>query len=206
MVGDFLSRCSQKSAITSNNRPFRAVPQRTRGPSVQPVLTPGRQSKQEWSHLWIWQAAETELDAPRPMSNLLTPPGLIRSQKYVQGRTGDPIAQIYPMPSIMGAYMQTERGTRRLMPEETGRGLGVPKEWKIAPKRITQGLLARRTTSLFHWEYLSTTLSRKARPAYQSDGPSSLTWKEMRMPVETEHVPFSRKPPDLREGEPLHQA
>jgi hypothetical protein len=91
--------------------------------------------KREWSHLWVWSTEETEIDTPRPMSNLLTPPGFVGSHKYVEGRKGDPIAIIHPMPSVMGAYVQTERGTRRLMPEESGRGLGVPKEWRIDPKK-----------------------------------------------------------------------
>ena len=73
--------------------------------------------RKDWSHLWVWSTEESEVDTPRPMSNLLTPPGLVGSHKYVDGRKGDPIAFIHPMPSMMGAYVQTERGTRRLMPE-----------------------------------------------------------------------------------------
>ena len=163
--------------------------------------------RQEWSHLWLWNAEETEVDTPRPMSNLLTPPGLVGPHKYVSGRTGDPIAFQDAMPSVMGAYIRTEKGTRRLMPEESGRGLGIPKEWKVNPKEITKGLLER-TTSLFHWEYLSATLSRAAREAKESNPLSpSLTWAEMRdksRPVPVSHVPFSWKPPDLREGQEWH--
>jgi hypothetical protein len=164
--------------------------------------------KHEWSHLWMWSTEETETDTPRPMSNLLTPPGLIRAHQFVHGRHGDPIAQFDPMPSHLGACINTERGTRRLMPEESGRGLGTPKEWKMDPKRITQGLLDR-TTSLFHWECLSSTLSRAARVAAKSDGttPKPLTWNEMRdktRPARSEQE-FSWKPPDLSEGREWHQ-
>jgi hypothetical protein len=141
------------------------------------------------------------------MSNLLTPPGLVGSHKYVEGRKGDPIAIIHPMPSVMGAYVQTERGTRRLMPEESGRGLGVPKEWRIDPKTITKGSLER-TTSLFHWEYLSSTLSRVNREVTKVEPrPPVLTWSEMRnktQPTPVTNVPFSWKPPDLREGKEWH--
>jgi hypothetical protein len=138
------------------------------------------------------------------MSNLLTPPGLVRSNVHVQGRAGDPIAQRDPMPSVMGAYIQTKRGTRRLSPEESSRGLGVPKEWKADPTRITKGLLSR-TTTLFHWEYLSSTLSRPARPTTRPDQKSPpLPWSEMRSRSRPEttvdQVPFSWKAPDLREG------
>jgi hypothetical protein len=138
----------------------------------------------------------------------IDPPGLIGSHKYVDGRSGDPIAIVHPMPSVMGAYVQTERGTRRLTPEETSRGLGVPKEWKIDPKNITKGSLER-TTSLFHWEYLSTTLSRKERVTVKPDPhPRSLNWDDMRIktrPTPAKNVPFSWKPPDLREGQAWHQ-
>jgi hypothetical protein len=164
--------------------------------------------KREWSHLWVWSTEETEINTPRPMSNLLTPPGLVGSHKYVSGRSGDPVAIIHPMPSVMGAYVETERGTRRLMPEETSRGLGVPKEWKVDPKKITKGSLER-TTSLFHWEYLSTTLSRVERAKAKSDPlPRPLNWNEMRdktRPTPVKNVPFSWKPPDLREGQEWHQ-
>jgi hypothetical protein len=115
------------------------------------------------------------------MSNLLTPPGLVRNHRYVHGRYGDPSAHSDPMPAHLGAYVNTERGTRRLMPEESGRGLGIPKEWKVDPKRITKGRLER-TTSLFHWEYLSSILSRAARIATKLDEtiPKPLTWNELR--------------------------
>jgi hypothetical protein len=165
--------------------------------------------KCEWSHLWMWSTEETELDTPRPMSNLLTPPGLVRNHRYVQGRSGDPIARSDPMPAHLGAYVDTERGMRRLMPEESGRGLGIPKEWKVEPKRITKGRLER-TTSLFHWEYLSSTLSRAARVPTKHDGiiPQPLTWNEVReksRPETSEQDKFFWKPPDLREGHAWHQ-
>ena len=154
----------------------------------------------EWSHLWMWGTEETELETARPMSNLLTPPGLVRAS-YVQGRTGDPIAHRDPMPSTMGAYIQTERGARRLLPEESSRGLGVPKEWRVESKRITKGLLER-TTTLFHWEYLSSTLSRPARPMPSQKGKApALSWSELRNKTRPKpQVPFSWKPPDLKEG------
>jgi hypothetical protein len=43
------------------------------------------QVKREWSHLWVWSAEETKIGASRPMSNLLTPPGLVGSHKCVSG-------------------------------------------------------------------------------------------------------------------------
>jgi hypothetical protein len=93
----------------------------------------------EWSHLWIWNPQESETDLPRPMSNLLTPSGLLKPYQYVDGRHGDPHALTGPMPGFFGAYIKTDRGVRRVLPEETGRGLGIPKERKIDPKDMTQG-------------------------------------------------------------------
>jgi hypothetical protein len=54
------------------------------------------------------------------MSNLLTPPGLIKPYRYVEGRRGDPHALTDPMPGSVGAYIKTERGVRRVLPEGTG--------------------------------------------------------------------------------------
>jgi hypothetical protein len=114
--------------------------------------------KQEWSHLWVWNFEENEVSLPRPMSNLLIPAGLLKSSCYVMHADGAPDALTEPMPGSVGAYITTDQGIRRVLPEETGQGLGIPKEWKIEPKDMTRGLLDR-TTSLFHWEYLSFTLS-----------------------------------------------
>ena len=195
---DFVTRCKRVNAT------------KVGGAIHQSRLLVARVRK-DWSHLWFWSPEETEIDTPRPMSNLLTPPGLVGSHKYVNGRRGDPIAFIHPMPAVMGAYVQTERGTRRLMPEETSRGLGVPKEWKIDPKKITKGSLER-TTSLFHWEYLSATLSRAASVTTLRAGASSVSNHTVPpspvfVPGTTpeENVPFSWRPPDLREGKAWHQ-
>jgi hypothetical protein len=59
------------------------------------------------------------------------------------------------MPSHMGAWVETEKGIRRLMPEETSNGLGAPKE----DRTTLLSSLLRCTTSLFHWEYLSSSLT-----------------------------------------------
>jgi hypothetical protein len=91
-------------------------------------------------------------------------------QGYNQGQTGDPIAQLDPMPSLMGAYIETDCGARRLLPEESRQGLGIPKEWKVEPNKISKGLLTRRT-SLFHWEYLSSPVQIIPSGANGKSGP-----------------------------------
>jgi hypothetical protein len=75
---------------------------------------------------------ENEVDLPRPMSNLLIPPGLVKPYHYVEDRRGDPHALTDPMHGSVGAYIKTERGVRRVLPEETGRGLGIPKELRVS--------------------------------------------------------------------------
>jgi hypothetical protein len=94
------------------------------------------------------------------------------------------------------------------MPEETSRGPGVEKEWKVDPKKITKGSLER-TTSPFHWEHLSTTLSRVEHTKTKSaPHPNPLKWNEMRDKTRPDHaknVTLSWKPPDLQEGQEWHQ-
>jgi hypothetical protein len=181
-----------------------------------------------WSHLWEWGPLEGALQFPRPMSNLLVPAGLLKSPYYVTGRMGDPDAKTTPMPGQVKAYISTEKGVRRLLPEETGNGLGIPKQWKLEPQQFTTGLLDR-TTSIFHWEYLASNFSRKihtktlegsyptckelqdrTRPLGTQPsqmGPGDLTLEELRKrtsagfaptPERRPETPFSWKPPNLR--------
>lgn len=61
------------------------------------------------------------------------------------------------MPCRRGGLVATEKGVRRLFDDELVKGLGAPKEWKVLD--ISEGWVYR-TTSLFLWEYLSTSLTR----------------------------------------------
>jgi hypothetical protein len=111
--------------------------------------------------------------------------------------SGAPDALTEPMPGSVGAYITTDWGIRRVLPEETGRGLGIPNEWKVEPKDMTKGLLDR-TTSLFHWEYLFFTLFRSAHLAPQPMSiPDQLTWEQLHnatRPVASVKVLFAWKP------------
>jgi hypothetical protein len=162
----------------------------------------------QWSHLWVWATEETELNLPRPMSNLLTPPGLVPRNAYVKGLKGMPDATTCPMPERLGAFIQTEKGARRVTPEELTRGIGVPRTWSLPLTVLTDGVL-RQMTSVFHWENLSESLLWKAHsktiepnfsPTFEElhdhTRPSGDLTEEQTAPVTT----FAWKPPDLRPG------
>jgi hypothetical protein len=90
------------------------------------------------------------------MSNLLTPPGLVSKSLYDhRSKRKCPDGRTDPMPCYIGAWITTEKGIRRLMPKETSKGLGAPKTERIV---LTSSLL-RSSTSLFHWEYVSSSLT-----------------------------------------------
>jgi hypothetical protein len=91
----------------------------------------------------------------RPMSNLLTPPGLVNRRHYCKDPTRrgtDSITE--PMPAYL-TWITTTHGVRRLLPEELARGLGMDKKSSEEAKDHLTPSLLQRTTSLFHWEYLS---------------------------------------------------
>jgi hypothetical protein len=99
----------------------------------------------------------------------------------------------------VGAWIRTERGSRRLFPEELARGLGVPKEWELSDAGLTDSVL-KQTTSAFHWEHLSELLVCPALAAHESSGgPLPSRVDPISAPVEP--VPeFSWCPPDLSAG------
>lgn len=105
---------------------------------------------------WKWPASDPPTTRPRPMSNLLTPAGLIPRRNYIKTGhrclAGRKVLTVEdPMPDICGSFLSTEQGIRRLAADELGRGLGLPKESaaKATPKVVD------RTTCVFVWEYLS---------------------------------------------------
>jgi hypothetical protein len=59
-----------------------------------------------------------------------------------------------PMLDHVGGWIRTGRCSRRLLPEELTRGLGVPKEWEPSEAGLTDSVL-KKTTSAFPWEHLS---------------------------------------------------
>jgi hypothetical protein len=54
------------------------------------------------------------------------------------------------MPGHLGAWIKMEPGIQHLMPEETSKGLGAPKE----DQTTLSASMLKCTTGLFHWEFL----------------------------------------------------
>jgi hypothetical protein len=131
------------------------------------------------------------------MSNLLTPPGLLAWQKgRYGGPTNAPDARIEPMLDHVGAWIRTERGSRRLLPVELARGLGVPKEWELSEDGLTDSVL-KQTTSALH---LSELLICPSLDAHKSSAGSLHSSVD---PISAPVKPvseFSWCPPDLSAG------
>ncbi len=69
---------------------------------------------------------------PRAMSNLLRPCNVPRTAyrlPFSDKNRSAPDSGSEPMPSRLGAAIQTRDGVRRLLPDELAKGLGVPAEW-----------------------------------------------------------------------------
>lgn len=154
---------------------------------------------------WEWDHLDRELTVTRPMSNLLTPPGLVPRRKYVQeNHENTPLFSRDPMPHQAGAWIKTEKGTRRLMTEELARGLGIPKG---AETKLSEASL-HRTTSVYHWEYLSYSLQcffgtqRSNADVTTKQEPDTI---KLSPTTPSDGQPFSWIPPDLTPGGTWHQ-
>jgi hypothetical protein len=101
---------------------------------------------------WTWAEFHPTAD-DRPMSNLLRPDGLVPHQKWKNPPDGVKIWDLTdPMPDSWHGWVRTKKGVRQLLPEEIGKGLGCT----ITDNLPTDANSYRSTTSVFHWEYLST--------------------------------------------------
>lgn len=152
-----------------------------------------------WEHLWSWDNIEAGQEVLRPMSNLLTPPGLVSPKLYDRRSNRKvPQARTDPMPGHMGAWIETERGIRRLMPEETSNGLGAPKK----NRTTLSASILQCTTSLFHWEYLSSslTLPSEGQPTLLPATLRDDNWSTPDSAPKDTGPPFHWAPPDLSEG------
>jgi hypothetical protein len=164
--------------------------------------------QQRLSPSWTWDEMEPTTDQPRPMSNLLTPPGLVTSSAFVKALAKNPGAKLHPttgpMPPHFGAWVDTDRGPHRLQGDETSRGLGTPKEWSVPPEHLTERLLGE-TTSVFHWEYLSASLlsmttnqGQETKPSPLKTPPSLPGRSHENLPQDIPTTPvFKWVPPDL---------
>lgn len=162
-----------------------------------------------YSNDWHWDSEDESPGVIRPMGNLLTPPGLVDRRcfiSYPQRETGRlPLDIRDPMPHQIGALLRTEKGVRRLLPEELARGLGIPKDQSSS---FTKSLkLLGRTTSVFHWEYLGSSLERLfAVVPNHSAGSDAMKAASMKPSSHLHplHSEFEWSPPDLTEGQPWY--
>jgi hypothetical protein len=154
---------------------------------------------------WTWDSLDRDPDLIRPMSNLLTPPGLVNRRLFVPGKSPSsdiPNCQTDPMPNRVGSLIQTEHGIRRLSIDEVARGLGVPKGSESGISQLT----LERTTSVFLWEYLSGSLQNLRKdpnpcPSVSATRANTLKVTEVVDTRKGADVPlFSWTPPDLRVG------
>ena len=182
-----------------DTRTQRADCQHIGGALIQPRLIVIR-IHQTIANTWTWLPINTHRSS-RPMNNLLTPPGLIpyRRRLYEPEYRGfAPDSHTAPMPSLPGQYIQTEKGIRRLLPEEFARGLGIPKTWDLRDIKTNELI---QTTSLFHWEYLAQCLSYRATNGRPT--PTTTPKRRDQQPtIYPEKAPdtIHWKPPDLSEG------
>jgi hypothetical protein len=151
---------------------------------------------------WDWPAPEAGENVRRPMSNLLTPPGLLRVRHDPHIKLGlDPLLEA--MPCRPGVWIRSKRGARRLQPDEVARGLGLPKD----PDVDLSMDLIERSTSVFLWEALSESLHNLRSPAIPSADPVHSTGNPEISgdPEVPAPPPFKWKPPNLLPGSPWYQ-
>jgi hypothetical protein len=133
------------------------------------------------------------------MSNLLTPPGLVLRKSYVTSHGHNiPDARQDPMPANIGRYVHTEKGVRKITATELARGLGLT---KLESENSDQALIER-STSLFIWEYLASSIAgtAPAKPT-QERGTRARREKATAMNDDTtDHPNFQWTPPDLTPG------
>jgi hypothetical protein len=147
----------------------------------------------------VWGARELDPEICLPTSNLLTPSGLLRGRGTVyldQAYHAAPNSATEPIPGKVGGLIRTDRGIRCLNLDETGRGLGLPKDCNTD---LTEKTLCR-TTSVYHWEYLSDSFLSKDNPGTGLDPTSQPSFPEDASSTPPKYAPFKWKPPDLGEG------
>ena len=169
--------------------------------------------QRDLSPYWTWEITPT-VEVPRPMSNLLQPSGLVPRKMFVREDELPPNTSIHQcdtaaMPDQPNAWIRTERGVRRLMGKEYARGLGL--QLHQIPDKLDYGLL-KRTTSLFHWEYMGRVLA-SSRSSQTTGARWKVDWDPHTTPRTTRNAEgdsescvddFVWKPPDLTPGGEWH--
>jgi hypothetical protein len=110
---------------------------------------------------------------PRPMSNLLRPPGLVPRASWNPGRSiiDLPCRETDPMPTHAGTWISDGGRARRLLPEELAKGLGVPKAWGNLERMEARPLGWQTCSHIYEWlgNVLATADVPPASPALAED-------------------------------------
>jgi hypothetical protein len=150
---------------------------------------------------WSWP--ELPPQVCRPMSNCLRTHN-IPYKTYQQGHPSawTPRADLDPMPGHPGSLIETEKGIRRLLNDELGRGLGIPKSW--FDHHYPEGSTLKNSTSLHIQEYLSILLTQPCSPVSPSHGtlPPPKATESLKVTndptnPDTDPVTFEWRPPKL---------
>ena len=165
---------------------------------------------------WEW-APMAPPGLPRPMGNLLTPPGLVprrdhavKAPRHVN-HVSNPLTEPMPWPlwDTDGPWITTDRGVRKISRMELASGLGIPKHLRI---NENQFLELQRTTSVFITEYVGQCFCPPVKgppPLGTPDAvPDSLEEVVLAQlgptrppdPTEGTFEPYDWVPPDLTEG------
>ena len=159
--------------------------------------------KSEVQEHWVWPDLSSD-SLHRPMANLLTPSGLSKT-KYIKHPKG-PISNATTdcMPAHPCALIRTDKGVRMLQVDEFSRGLGFSKY----QSELVSGGLARRTTSVFHWEYLSSVLAGQSPKKVATRNVPCVPVIDLIAPLLNDTPPtldFTWKPANLCEGGEWYQ-
>jgi hypothetical protein len=159
--------------------------------------------KSEVQEHWVWPDLSSD-SLHRPMANLLTPSGLSKT-KYIKHPKG-PISNATTdcMPAHPCALIRTDKGVRMLQVDEFSRGLGFSK----SQSELVSGGLARRTTSVFHWEYLSSVLAGQSPKKVATRNVPCVPVIDLIAPLLNDTPPtldFTWKPANLCEGGEWYQ-
>ena len=155
---------------------------------------------------WSWSIIKP-ITSIRPMSNLLTPPGLGRFRYFsnnVNGKVWNAATDL--MPSQPGSRIRTEKGIRNLRLEEVGRALGFDKEAATKLKAH----VAKRTTAVHHWEYIGRCMpSRQTTRQVTRNLNSQDTQTKAAATSDvgaSRSYSFEWKPPSLKDGSKWNEA
>lgn len=156
---------------------------------------------------WQWAAQKCN-EFPRSMANQLTPEGLVPYNLWQQ--SPPPCHRVWtsqdPMPPIWQPWIQQGNKFRKLSCQEMGKGHGGNPDWLYKNKRR----FFEQTTSRYHWEYLSLSLTQTFQapspPDTQCGFPPEEGFHSKIGSVANHRPEWKWVPPDLTKGGVFYQA